>query len=507
MDIWGNILKETTRVGYLRQAKKSQKAKDQEATLKRLVQKAKYTDFGAWHSFEKIQNAQDIATSFKQYVPITNYEQFHEQWLSKSLDGKRNVIWPGKINFYALSSGTTNSPSKRIPVTESMLRQFQKTTVKQVVGLHDLELPAAFFESNVLIIGGSTELVKTDHYHEGDLSGILAKNKSVLLSSFTKPKKKVARIRNWDKKMDEIVRKAEKWDIGIIAGVPSWVALLLERIVRHYNVESIHEIWPNFSVYSHGGIFLAPYKQRIERVLKKPICYQNTYLASEGYFAFQQDFHTPGMELLLSDGIYFEFVEQKYFDQLNEGRFENIPTLDIEEVRMNTPYAILISTCSGLWRYSIGDVIRFIDLDSKKIEIIGRVSFNLNLMGEHLSDGNIQAAIKYACKELRINVEEFCVHPTTEKGRHEWYIGLGNNNKKVISSQFADLIDNHLKDINDDYASVRKYTLNFPKVHAFPVERFYDFMALKGKVGGQNKFPRILKEEQVSQWRSFLEID
>lgn len=503
MDLLGNILKGTTKVGYNRQVKKSQKLKDQNYTLNKLLTRARLTDFGMAHNFTDILSSEQPSKAFRENVPLTNYEQFHAKWLHKALEDKRNVAWPGRIPFYALSSGTTNAPSKRIPVSDGMLRQFQRVTIQQIVGIHKLELPPAFFETQVLIIGGSTELGKVGAHYEGDLSGILAKNKSFILSPFSKPGRKISKIRDWKEKMDAIVENADKWDIGIIAGAPSWITLLIENIIAHYNVKSIHDIWPNFSLFSHGGVFIDPYKERLNKLFSKPVYFQNTYLASEGYFGFQRDFFNDGMELLLSNGIYFEFVEEKYFEQIKNGDFTDIVTLNIDEVKQNVPYGLVISTCSGLWRYVIGDVVEFIELETKRINIVGRISFGLSLVGEHLSDGNMLEAMRKVSADLGVTVEDFCVHPNKEMNGHHWYIGLQNPDV-VDGEKFAELLDKEIKLSNDDYASSRKYTLAAPTVLPLSVDTFYGFMELRGKFGGQNKFPRVLKDEQIDQWKEFI---
>lgn len=503
MDLLGNILKGTTKVGYMRQVKKSQKLKDQNHTLQKLLTRARLTDFGMAHNFTDVLASEQPSKAFREVVPLTNYEQFHAKWLRQALEDKRNITWPGRIPFYALSSGTTNSPSKRIPVSDNMLRQFQRVTIQQIVGIHKLDLPSAFFETQVLIIGGSTELEKVGAHYEGDLSGILAKNKSFILSPFSKPGRRISRIRDWKEKMDEIVKKADQWDIGIIAGVPSWITLLLESIIEYYNVESIHDVWPNFSLYSHGGIFIDPYKERLNKLFAKPVYFQNTYLASEGYFGFQRDFEQDGMELLLSNGIYFEFVEEHHFEKIKEGDFSEIGTLNIDEVEQNVPYGLVISTCSGLWRYVIGDVVEFTDLETKRINIVGRISFGLSIVGEHLSDGNMLDAIKKVSAALGVIVEEFCVHPNSTMNGHHWYIGLQQPDA-IDGEQFAALLDKEIKANNDDYASIRKSLLLPPTVLPLSVDTFYGFMERRGKIGGQNKFPRVLKEGQIEEWKVFV---
>lgn len=501
MDIWGNFLKETTRLGYKRQIRKSQKLKDQNETLRELLTKAKLTEFGSQHRFKDILKGENLITSFTQNVPITNYNRFYDNWLNHTLNGRRNVIWPGKIGFYALSSGTTGAASKRIPVSDTMLRQFQKTTFKQIVGLHDLNLPSSFFESNVLVVGGSTNLTKIGAHLEGDLSGILAKNKSFVLTPFSKPNPKIAKIRDWNEKMDAIVENAKKWNIGVIAGVPSWVSMLLEKIITYHKVDTIHEIWPNLAVYTHGGVFIEPYRDKLNKLFGKPMVFQNTFLASEGYFAYQKNYQEDCLELLVNDGVYFEFVPQEYFEQLKNGDFDKIQTLNIDQVRTGTPYALIISTCAGLWRYYIGDVIEFTDAEAKKIKITGRVSYTLSVCGEHISEENMNQAIQFVNEQLGITVEEFCVYPNKSKDGHKWFIGT---NFKVDSSKYAKLLDDFLKKNNDDYASLRKYTLKEPVVQALPVQKFYEFMESINKLGGQSKFPRVMSETQIEKWEGFL---
>ncbi|MCH2223302.1 MAG: GH3 auxin-responsive promoter family protein [Crocinitomicaceae bacterium] len=503
MELIGKAIKETTRIGYKLTAIKPSKKNAQQETLRKLLTKAKNTSFGINHHFEDIVSITDCEYPFKSFVPITNYEQFHEKWLSRSLADEKNVTWPGRISYYALSSGTTNSPSKKIPVSEKMISEFQKTSIQQVYETHQLNLTRSFYESNILIIGGTTNLKKVGKHHEGDLSGILAKNTTFVTSQFIKPPKKISKILDWNEKMDAIIANAPFWDIGSIAGIPSWVSLLLHEIIKHYNLKDIHEIWPNLQVYSHGGIFLEPFKKKLEGFFGRKVYFQNTYLASEGYFAYQQCGNNNGMSLLESSGIYYEFIPEEYFEKVNEGDFNNVHTLGINSVQENTSYAVVISTCSGLWRYSLGDIIKFTNIKERTIEVIGRVSFSLNMVGEHLSDGNLQEAIERMGKDLYLSTSNYCVVPNFLENRHEWYISF-HEDALTIKELITRLLDQTLKLLNDDYRSARKQTIKAPKVHIIPENRFYEFMEINNKIGGQNKFPRVMKGSQAREWKKFL---
>ncbi|NVK63187.1 MAG: GH3 auxin-responsive promoter family protein [Flavobacteriales bacterium] len=504
MELIGSILKETTRISYVRQRKKAKRDEIQQRTLFKLIKKAKNTAFGAAHGFKEMHKNAALISEFKSSVPITNYEDFHTNWLHLAIQGKKDIIWPGRINYFALSSGTSAGTSKKIPVSDKMLRKFHKTTIQQVSGLTELQLPPSFYESNALIVGGSTHLKKVNKSYHGDLSGILAKNKSFVLTPFTKPTARIAKMTDWNKKVEAIIEQAPNWDIGVIAGVPSWVSQLLERIIERYQLANIHEIWPNLRVYSHGGIFLKPYKQKLDQLFGRPMVYQNTYLASEGYFAYQRDFLKGGMQLMLSNGVFYEFVEEKYFDLLSSNQMDQVQTLAIDQVQERTPYALIISTCSGLWRYSLGDTIEFTDIASRTIKITGRISFHLSDHGEHLSDSNLIHAIELLSKEENASIEEFTVYSNKQEQRQYWYIGA---NKLISTANAAHTIDESLKQLNDDYETVRKHILKSPKVRVLPTRVFYEFMEKCGRMGGQNKFPHVLTKEQNQLWLNHLGKD
>lgn len=498
----GAFLKNTTRVGYNYGIKRKANNPEQSKILVELLSKAKKTKIGTDFDFSKLLNEQNVCDAYRKKLPIFTYETFYDPYIKDQLNGFKNIAWPNKINHFALSSGTTNDTSKRIPVSDQMIRQFQKTTLEQLLQLHELNLPSAFYESAVLTIGGSTKLKEKKHYFEGDLSGILQKNKLFLYKLFSKPGNKIAQLNDWNNKLEEIVKNAKKWDIGVVAGAPSWVLILFERIVKTYNLDTIHDIWPNFRIFLHGGVFLDTYKEKIELLCGKEIFFKNTYLASEGYFAYQKNPESDGMSLLMKHGVYYEFIEEKYFDFINNGGdIGQTPTCLINEVKENRNYGLVISTSSGLWRYFIGDVIKFTNLEKFEIQIVGRVKHTLNLVGEHLSVENMNKAVQRTNERFGIAAEEYCVLPAKKGDRHHWYIG---SNQMVDHQRYSVFLNQALEELNDDYKYVRKYLLRAPRVKVLPIQKFYEFMEKKGKLGAQHKFPRVLSKTQASEWESFL---
>jgi hypothetical protein len=319
-----------------------------------------------------------------------------------------------------------------------------------------------------------------------------------------KPGKKIAREKDWSKKLDEIVEKAPEWDIAFLVGVPAWVQLCVEKVIARYNLKNIHEIWPNLAFYVHGGVALEPYKKGFNRLLGKPITYIETYLASEGFLAYQNRQNAKGMRLATNNNIFFEFVpfDQNNFD-IDGNMVANPQTLMVHEVEKNKNYAILISTNAGTWRYLIGDTIQFVDVEKCEIIITGRTRHFLSLVGEHLSVDNMNKAINLVSNELNISIGEFTVAgvPYENAFAHHWYIATDD---PVNSETLKILIDKKLKELNDDYEVERNHALKEIFVDVLSEETFMSFMRSKGKVGGQHKFPRVLKGKMLDEWQKFL---
>jgi len=502
MAIVGRLIKKTTAISYKRNARKGVEYKHQLEALKLLLESAKNTKFGFVHSFHEILKKVDAVTYFQKNVPLTDYETFYTNWLSETINGAKDHTWRGKIKYFALSSGTTGSPSKRIPITVEMIRSFQKTSLRQLSVLHELDLPESFFGSTILTVGGSTKLNKVNKHIEGDLSGILRKYTSLVATPFTKPGKRITDLKTWNEKLEAIIEKAPLWNIGIIAGIPSWCILLLEKIKEHYKLDSIHTLWPNLQVYVHGGVFMDPYINRLEQLGTKKIVLLDTYLASEGYFAYQTSSERKGMRLLLNCGIFFEFIpfNSDYFDE-NGKLIAKHDALTISQVQEGVDYAMVISTNAGLWRYLIGDLVRFVNIQDYELVITGRIKQFLSLCGEHLSLDNINQSLLSLNEELGVAVDEFTIYADEEAQRHIWYLGV---EKPIDYELITNFIDLKLCQLNDDYAYVRKYNLQAPIIKLVSTVFFYDFLASLGKTGGQNKMPRVLNKEQSVQWNEFV---
>lgn len=473
--------------------------------LGKLLRKARFTEFGQQYKFDEILLSRHPGKSFQQLVPTYDYSKIFKQWWYKTLEGKPDVCWPGIIKYFALSSGTSEAASKYIPLTKELIRSNTITSIRQLISLATYtNVPKSSVSKGWLLLGGSTQLQKGATYYAGDLSGIQAKNLPFWFQAMYKPGKKIAKVKDWGKKLDEIVENAPQWDIAFLVGVPAWVQLCMEKVIERYELKNIHEIWPNLAFYVHGGVALDPYKRGFKKLLGKPITYIETYLASEGFLAYQSRQDAPGMKLAINNNIFFEFVP---FDDINfdsEGNMvENPEALMIQEVEEGKDYAILISTNAGTWRYLIGDTIRFVDIEKNEIIITGRTKHFLSLVGEHLSVDNMTKAIELVSEELKICIPEFTVAgiPYGSFFAHQWYIATDD---MVNAADLKIRIDTKLKELNDDYEVERKHALKEVFVDVLSSKTFMNFMKQKGKVGGQHKFPRVLKGKMLEEWKRFL---
>ncbi|MEO6289997.1 MAG: GH3 auxin-responsive promoter family protein [Ginsengibacter sp.] len=473
--------------------------------LKRLLRKSRFTEFGQKFLFDKILLSRHPGKMFQKIVPTYNYSKIFKDWWHRALDGKPDVCWPGIIKFFALSSGTSESSSKYIPITKELIRANTLTSIRQLLSLASYtKVPKSSVGKGWLMLGGSTHLQKTATYYAGDLSGIQAKNIPFWFQGMYKPGRKIARQTDWTKKLDEIVEKAPDWDIAFLVGVPAWVQLCMEKVIERYDLKNIHEIWPNLAFYVHGGVALEPYKKGFNKLLGKPITFIETYLASEGFLAYQNRQDAKGMRLAINNNIFFEFVPFDYKNFDVEGNMiDNPEVLMIHEVELNKNYALLISTNAGTWRYLIGDTIQFVDLEKCEIIITGRTKHFLSLVGEHLSVDNMNKAINLVSEELNISIGEFTVAgvPYGSFFAHHWFIGTDD---KVNSETLKIMIDERLKELNDDYEVERKHALKEVFVDVLSEETFMNFMKAKGKVGGQHKFPRVLKGKMLEDWKKYL---
>lgn len=511
MPIIGSILKKGIKLRETLEQDYTSPYDLQKKELSKLLISARNTTFGREYDFmnvlEKFRShgQHDFYEQFKANVPIHDYDSMNDSWWHKTRDGEPDVTWPGKTKFFALSSGTSGASSKFIPVTKDMIRQIRRTGTRHMYTLGKYDLPDKFFQSGMLMLGGSTSLNFSGNFYYGDLSGITTGQLPLWIQGFSRPSPKIKKQKDWETKLEEIIENAHKWNIGMMAGVPAWITILMERIIEKHGVNNIHDIWPNLHAYVHGGVAFEPYRKGFDRLLGHPIHYIDTYLASEGFIAFQDAPGKKSMRLMLNGGIFHEFVpfnEQNFDD---DGHIRpDAETLMVDQTEENKEYALLISTVSGAWRYLIGDTVKVVDKHNSEIIITGRTKHFLSLCGEHLSVDNMNKAVQLAANDLDIVVKEFTVAgmPDGSLFAHHWYVGVdGEVDKEVLKEK----VDGYLNELNDDYAVERKHALKNIYFNVLPNKVFYGWMKSIGKEGGQTKFPRVLKKEKLESWLAYLE--
>jgi hypothetical protein len=513
MRLLGTLLKQGIRLRNSIEQEIKSPFKLQAKQLLHLLEMAEHTRLGEAYKFNDIikilrhskKDDKAFYELYKQNVPLFDYNKMYNTWWHLAREGEADVAWRGKVKYFALSSGTSEAASKYIPVTADMVKAIKRTSLQQILSLANFpDVPARIYGKGMLMLGGSTDLNTYKDHFEGDLSGITASQIPFWFQHFYKPGKQIAKNRDWDKKLNDIAEQAPKWDIGFVVGVPAWIQMVIERIIEKYKVKNIHEIWPNLEVYTHGGVSFEPYKKGFQKLLGHPITYIETYLASEGFIAYQTH-PDREMSLALNTGIFYEFVpfDEKNFNADGE-LLPDAQTLMIDEVEEGKNYALLLSTCAGAWRYLIGDTVKFVDKPTSQIVITGRTKHFLSLCGEHLSVDNMNRAIEHIADELNIRIKEFTVVgvPYGTLFGHQWYIGTDDPADTTIVTE---KLDQKLRELNDDYHTERNHALGKIAVQLLPTSAFMDWMEMKGKVGGQNKFPRVLKKNQHEEFVQLMQ--
>lgn len=506
MEIISNIIKAAIEVGSRIQNHDSP-AEAQKETLKKLLSKSKDTAFGKYYGFESLLKKKSFIKDFTEEVPYHDYDDM-EFWWSKSLESKPDICWPGKVNNFAVSSGTTGH-SKHIPVTEDMLESIRNAGIRQVLSLSNFKnLPESFFTKQILMLGSSTNLNRVNGHLEGEISGISASNIPNWFNNFYKPGDEISSIDDWDERVEAIAKEAKNWDIGSISGIPSWIELMLQRVMEYNKVDSIHEIWPNLAVYTSGGVALDPYKKSFEKLFSKPVQYIDTYLASEGYLATQTRPDTDAMQLIFDNGIYYEFVPFEEDSILESGKINpEKMAVDISQVQEGLEYILLISTVSGAWRYMIGDTIKFRDISKAEIKITGRTKFFLNVVGSQLSVNKMDDAIESINENFPINIKEFTVAAVKENDEyiHHWYLGLDKIGDAKDEEAIRNHLDKHLRNSNKNYNVARDKALKDVKVSLITADKFIEWNNANKKKGGQVKIAKVMQEEAFREWQAFVE--
>lgn len=477
---------------------------EQKTVLKELLERAKGTMFGVHYNFEQILEDADMVKVFAKNVPYFDYDRINDRWWSQLHEGKEDVTWPGIPDYFALSSGTTGKTSKRIPVTQDMINAIRKAGIQQVFALSNFDMPPDFFEKGILMLGSSTDLAEKDDHLEGEISGISASNIPSWFSGFYKPGKDIAAVDDWDERVQLIAERAKEWDIGAISGIPSWIELMLQKVIDHHNLENIHDIWPNLQVYTSGGVAFGPYEKSFNALLKKPITVIDTYLASEGFIAFQSRPETDAMQLITDNGIYFEFVPfDPDYIQRDGSLVDNAPALTLADVEEGQDYVLIMSTVSGAWRYLIGDTIEFTDVDKAEIKITGRTKFFLNTVGSQLSVNKLDKAVRHIEEKFDMKISEYtlCAKRFDDGFYHSWYLGAEG---KADEQSLVEALDDFLKSANKNYKVARSKALEGVKVNLIKPDVFYQWNAKNKKKGGQVKMERVMGEDKFAEWEAFV---
>ena len=460
----------------------------QEAVLSRLIAEAKETEFGRNHAFATMKGYDE----FTKNIPINTYEELKDS-IDHMRHGETDVLWPGRVKWYAKSSGTTNDKSKFIPVSREGLKRMHYKGGFDAVAMYLQNNPKSrIFDGRSLILGGS----HAPNYNlkdslVGDLSAILIENINPLANLVRIPKKKTALISDFEIKRDKIAREAMNKNVTNISGVPSWMLSVLTRMMEISGKTHLEEVWPNIEMFFHGGVAFTPYRKQYEQLITSPkMHYMETYNASEGFFGLQNDPNDKSMLLMLDYDVFYEFIPMDGGDA--------VPLWGVETGKN---YAMVISTCCGLWRYEIGDTIQFTSTNPYKFIITGRTKHFINAFGEELIVDNAEKGLAYACEKTGAEVSEYTAAPVfmdaNAKCRHQWLIEFAKRPDDL--QQFSDLLDQRLQEVNSDYEAKRykNITLQHLEIIEARPNLFNDWLKLRGKLGGQHKVPRLSNSRET----------
>ena len=465
----------------------------QQSVFKHLIAAGRQTEYGRQHGFNSINNYDDFA----RLVPQNSYEELKGD-IDRMRHGEANVLWPGRVKWYAKSSGTTNDKSKFIPVSEEGLKHIHYRGGKDVVAFYLQNNPQTrMFDGKGLILGGSHQPNYNVHHSlVGDLSAILIENINPLANLIRVPKKQTALLSDFEVKRDRIARETMHQNVTNLSGVPSWMLSVLVRVLELSGAKTLDEVWPNLEVFFHGGIAFTPYRHQYEQIIRSPrMHYMETYNASEGFFGIQNDPTDHAMLLMLDYDVFYEFVP---LDELNQHVRTHVVPLEGVEVGRN--YAMMISTSCGLWRYMIGDTIMFTEKNPYKFIITGRTKYFINAFGEELIMDNAERGLAYACEQTGAEVLEYTAAPVFmdehAKCRHQWLIEFARAPKDI--GEFEQILDKKLQQLNSDYEAKRSHdiTLQHLEVIVARKDLFNDWLKMKGKLGGQHKIPRLSNERK-----------
>lgn len=459
----------------------------QQQVLKRLISKAAHTEWGRKYGYTSIQSYQE----FKQRVPIQTYEEV-KPYVERLRAGEQNLLWPSEIRWFAKSSGTTNDKSKFLPVSRESLQDTHYRGGQDAVAIYLHQNPESrFFSGKGLILGGShAPNLNTNHSLVGDLSAILIENINPLVNLIRVPSKQTALMEHFEPKMAAIANETIGANVSNLSGVPSWMLVLIKHILDKTGKKSLEQVWPNLEVFFHGGVAFTPYREQYKEIIRNSkMHYVETYNASEGYFGTQNDPNDPAMLLMIDYGVFFEFIP------LEDVGKDNPRIYCLEEVELNKNYAMVISTSAGLWRYMIGDTVKFTNNHPYKFVITGRTKHFINAFGEELIVDNAEKGLAKACEMTGARVTDYSAAPVfmdkNAKCRHQWLIEFAQMPDDL--NKFARILDDTLKEVNSDYEAKRQNDLALQPLEIIIARKnlFHDWLDQKGKLGGQHKIPRL----------------
>jgi len=463
--------------------------------FEQLIRAASLSEWGEKYGYSEIETIED----FKKNVPISSYEDLFP-YIERMLKGESDVLWHGATTWFAKSSGTTNDKSKYIPITEESLYDCHYKAGKDLLGIYFHNHPESnLFSGKILSIGGSHDLSSLNENSRcGDLSAVLLENLPFFYELVRTPSKKVALMSNWEEKLEAMCNEVINEDVRGIVGVPTWTLLLIQKMLEKRNISdrNLEKIWANLEAFFHGGINFDPYKTSFQSMYSRPLSFVNIYNASEGFFGIQNEKENSDMLLMLDYGIFYEFIDMQDFGS------ESPKTYTIAEVELHKNYALLISTNGGLWRYLIGDTVIFTSLSPHKIRITGRTKHFINAFGEELMVENADKAILAAANATNARVRDYTAAPfflENEGGGHEWLIEF--EQKPENWEQFENVLDTTLKQLNSDYEAKRTgdLVMKKPLIHFVKEGTFYEWMKKRGRLGGQNKIPRLSNNRIIFQ--------
>ena len=461
----------------------------QNELLMNLIRNCEETVVGKKYDFSSAKNY----ATFAERVPVSTYEEL-EPMIELTRKGAQNVFWHKPIKWFAKSSGTTNAKSKFIPVSETALMDCHYKGSKDLLCMYlNNNENSELFLGKSLRLGGSSQIYENNNTYFGDLSAILIENMPIWAEFSSTPSNKISLMSEWEEKLTAIINETKSENVTSFAGVPSWMLVLLNRILTETGKDNLYDLWPNLEVYFHGGVSFEPYREQYTKILPNSnFKYYEIYNASEGFFAIQDLNDSNDLLLMLDYGIFYEFIPMDTFGT------ENQRIIRLCDVELFKNYAIVITTNAGLWRYMIGDTVRFTSLSPYKIRVSGRTKHYINVFGEELMIENTDKAIAKTCSELQCDVKDYTVAPIfmkgKEKGSHEWMIEFKKYPDNV--EKFQKLLDENLQSINSDYEAKRykNMTLNQLKVNVARENLFYDWLKENNKLGGQHKIPRLSNE-------------